>query len=95
MDHHDYTEMVLIHSIRMNCCGFFDALQLRSSKSVPELQHEDLFALGKLILALACQNIAAVHHFKYSNPYSNDLHYTISLMVIDDMTNVLGIIAKV
>ena len=41
--------------IRINCVGVIDVLEAESAKSVEEAQREDIYNLGRLILALACR----------------------------------------
>ncbi|CAG7726412.1 unnamed protein product [Allacma fusca] len=71
-------------SIRMNCCGIYDIVTFDPSASPAQLapfyQQEDLLALGKLILALACNSLLAVQRENLSTSlelisrtYSSDL----------------------
>ncbi|XP_064482254.1 PAN2-PAN3 deadenylation complex subunit Pan3-like isoform X2 [Ornithodoros turicata] len=51
--------------LRLNCCGIADVLTydsaLPNAKAlVPHYQQEDLVSLGKLVLALACNTMAAI-----------------------------------
>lgn len=51
--------------LRLNCCGIFDVLgfdanQPNSKTLLPHFQQEDLAAFGKVVLALACNSLAAV-----------------------------------
>ncbi|XP_067134771.1 PAN2-PAN3 deadenylation complex subunit pan3 isoform X3 [Centruroides vittatus] len=51
--------------LRLNCCGIcdvlgFDANQPNSKTLLPHFQQEDLAAFGKVVLALACNSLAAV-----------------------------------
>ena len=76
--------MHLFIRLRLNCAGILDVLtsdsESNSSGMLSHYQQEDLVALGKLILALACYSIDAVHRdtiqqsleFVTRN-YSNDL----------------------
>eukprot|EP00112_Aurelia_sp_Birch-Aquarium-sp1_P006214 Seg1690.2 transcript_id=Seg1690.2/GoldUCD/mRNA.D3Y31 product="PAN2-PAN3 deadenylation complex subunit pan3" protein_id=Seg1690.2/GoldUCD/D3Y31 len=82
----DPSKILLIGNsrLRINCVGILDVLTNDANSSagitVPHHQQEDLVALGKLILALACYSIDSVHQeniqqsleFVAKN-YSNDL----------------------
>ncbi|XP_076318798.1 poly(A) specific ribonuclease subunit PAN3 isoform X2 [Tachypleus tridentatus] len=51
--------------LRLNCCGIFDVLSYDASQINPKdlirhFQQEDLLAFGKVVLALACNSLAAV-----------------------------------
>ncbi|EEC12422.1 PAB-dependent poly(A)-specific ribonuclease subunit PAN3, putative [Ixodes scapularis] len=51
--------------LRLNCCGIMDVLTFdasvpNSKALVPHYQQEDLVSLGKLVLALACNTMAAI-----------------------------------
>lgn len=73
--------------LRLNCCGIMDVLTFDSagggagSKAlVPHYQQEDLISLGKLVLALACNTMAAIQRENLqqsmelvSRNYSTDL----------------------
>ena len=41
--------------VRVNCVGVIDVLEAESAKSIEDAQREDIFNLGRLILALACR----------------------------------------
>lgn len=49
--------------IRLNCCGTLDVLR-PDSRPIQEIQAEDLVALGRLILGLACHNPMAYQNFQ-------------------------------
>ncbi|GIY40905.1 PAN2-PAN3 deadenylation complex subunit pan3 [Caerostris darwini] len=71
--------------LRLNCCGIFDVLtydpsQHNSKQLVSHFQQEDLMAFGKIVLALACNNLNAVKRNSMNGPlelvsrnYSADL----------------------
>ncbi|XP_052829530.1 PAN2-PAN3 deadenylation complex subunit pan3 isoform X1 [Octopus bimaculoides] len=71
--------------LRINCIGIFDVLTFDSNQGnyvslVPHYQQEDLVALGKVVLALACNSIMAIQREQVSNSlelvarnYSTDL----------------------
>lgn len=71
--------------LRLNCCGVFDivaydASQHNSKTAIPHFQQEDLVAFGKVVLALACNSLTAVHRSNLqtslelvSRNYSSDL----------------------
>eukprot|EP00698_Gefionella_okellyi_P016929 TRINITY_DN4895_c0_g1_i1.p1 TRINITY_DN4895_c0_g1~~TRINITY_DN4895_c0_g1_i1.p1 ORF type:complete len:584 (-),score=119.54 TRINITY_DN4895_c0_g1_i1:1172-2668(-) len=48
--------------VRLNCVGIVEVLEFDAAhqKSLPQLQYEDLYALGKLLLALACKSSNAI-----------------------------------
>uniref|UniRef100_UPI0035900674 PAN2-PAN3 deadenylation complex subunit PAN3 isoform X2 n=1 Tax=Myxine glutinosa TaxID=7769 RepID=UPI0035900674 len=53
--------------LRINCVGIFDVLtfdghQVNPLARSPQFQQEDLAALGKIVLALACNSIAGIQH---------------------------------
>jgi len=63
-----------------------DALQIRSQKTIAELQYEDLFSLGKLVLSLACQSLDAIQHIGKSveliaSQYSSDLKSLVTYLL--------------
>ncbi|XP_037286439.2 poly(A) specific ribonuclease subunit PAN3 isoform X2 [Rhipicephalus microplus] len=71
--------------LRLNCCGIMDVLTFDSAVPsakalVPHYQQEDLVSLGKLVLALACNTMAAIQRENLqqsmdlvSRNYSTDL----------------------
>lgn len=71
--------------LRLSCAGVPDVVNLDVNVSnplsvVPHYQQEDLIALGKLVLALACRSLLAVHRDNMqaslelvARTYSNDL----------------------
>lgn len=63
----DPSKVLLIGNarLRINCVGILDVLtndaNATSAATVQHYQHEDLLALGKLVLALSCYSLDAVH----------------------------------
>ncbi|KAL3878580.1 hypothetical protein ACJMK2_030916 [Sinanodonta woodiana] len=59
---------IIIYSkarLRLNCVGIFDVLMFDSNQNNPmalthHYQQEDLISLGKVVLALACNNVLAI-----------------------------------
>merc|ERR1719367_546098 len=63
----DPTKILIINKTRLllNCCGIFDVLTFDPTSSNPmaamaHYQQEDLIALGKIVLALACNSFMAI-----------------------------------
>jgi len=63
----DPTKILVINKTRLllNCCGMFDVLTFDPTASNPmaamaHYQQEDLIALGKVVLALACNSFLAI-----------------------------------
>jgi len=63
----DPTKILVINRTRLllNCCGMFDVLTFDPTASNPmaamaHYQQEDLIALGKIVLALACNSFLAI-----------------------------------
>merc|ERR1719367_834424 len=63
----DPTKILVINKTRLllNCCGIFDVLTYDPTSSNPmaamaHYQQEDLIALGKIVLALACNSCLAI-----------------------------------
>jgi len=63
----DPTKILIINKTRLllNCCGIFDVLTYDPTSSNPmaamaHYQQEDLIALGKIVLALACNSFLAI-----------------------------------
>merc|ERR1719367_989662 len=63
----DPTKILIINKTRLllNCCGMFDVLTFDPTASNPmaamaHYQQEDLIALGKIVLALACNSFMAI-----------------------------------
>jgi len=63
----DPTKILIINKTRLllNCCGIFDVLTFDPTSSNPmaamaHYQQEDLIALGKIVLALACNSFLAI-----------------------------------
>jgi len=63
----DPTKILVINKTRLllNCCGMFDVLTFDPTASNPmaamaHYQQEDLIALGKIVLALACNSFLAI-----------------------------------
>ena len=55
--------LVTAHSrVRIGSCGVIDVLEAESKKSLADLQQEDLLALGRLIIMLACRSEAALQN---------------------------------
>ena len=53
--------------MRINCIGILDVLEADSSKkTIGKLQEEDMFAIGRLLLALATGNTMAVQNLQRS-----------------------------
>jgi len=63
--------------IRINCVGVLDVINFDGGKNVSLYQQEDLFSLGKLILALACRSASAanVQHLQKSIEFIS-AHYS-------------------
>ncbi|XP_014671544.1 PREDICTED: PAB-dependent poly(A)-specific ribonuclease subunit PAN3-like [Priapulus caudatus] len=71
--------------LRVNCVGIFDVLSLDATQPnpiamMPQNQQEDLISLGKIVLALACNSVAAIQREHIHNSmemvarnYSGDL----------------------
>jgi len=68
--------------IRLNCCGMLDVISLPSTLPNPVLQYQqdDLIALGKIALALACNSFHAIQRENLqtsievvSSSYSSDM----------------------
>lgn len=58
--------------LRINCIGIFDIVNFDSTQGnlvnlVPHYQQEDLVALGKVVLALACNSVMAIQRDHVSN----------------------------
>ncbi|KAG8186382.1 hypothetical protein JTE90_026800 [Oedothorax gibbosus] len=58
--------------LRLNCCGIFDVLTYDPNQPNPKqvashFQQEDLMAFGKIVLALACNNLSAVKRTNLNN----------------------------
>eukprot|EP00794_Sanderia_malayensis_P007462 gene7462-8285_t len=64
----DPSKILLIGNsrLRINCVGILDVLSNDANAGTPaamsHYQQEDLIALGKLILALSCYSLDAIHH---------------------------------
>ncbi|KAK3606405.1 hypothetical protein CHS0354_042055 [Potamilus streckersoni] len=60
---------IILHSkarLRLNCVGIFDVLMFDSNQNNPlaltqHYQQEDLISLGKVVLALSCNKVSAIH----------------------------------
>ena len=52
--------------VRINCIGILDVLEADSKKTIGKLQEEDMFAIGRLLLALATGNTMAVQNLQRS-----------------------------
>ena len=52
--------------LRINCIGILDVLEADSKKTIGKLQEEDMFAIGRLLLALATGNTMAVQNLQRS-----------------------------
>jgi len=96
----DPTKVLLIGNsrLRLNCAGILDALTSDSESISPAMishyQQEDLVALGKLILALACYSIEAVQRDNVKQSlefvtrnYSNDLKTLIWHLISSQVTS--------
>ncbi|KAJ4288588.1 PAB-dependent poly(A)-specific ribonuclease subunit 3 [Kalmusia sp. IMI 367209] len=55
--------------IRLNACGIMDVVQHESSRSLAELQADDLLQLGRLILCIANSNLSAHLNMQKSMDY--------------------------
>ncbi|KAJ3028730.1 UNVERIFIED_CONTAM: PAB-dependent poly(A)-specific ribonuclease subunit 3 [Siphonaria sp. JEL0065] len=72
--------------VRLNCCGIFDMINFDGGKNVIQFQQDDLVNFGRLIVALACGSLAAVHNLPksleyISRQYSIDLKNVILLLL--------------
>eukprot|EP01134_Creolimax_fragrantissima_P008087 CFRG8087T1 len=70
--------------IRINCVGIFDVLNFESiqqqQQSTSHLQQEDLAALGRLVLALACGSLVAVQQENLTRAFEHvTTHYSSDL----------------
>jgi len=96
----DPSKVILIGNsrLRLNCVGVLDILSTESEANnkalVSHYQQEDLVALGKLILALACYSIEAVQRENIHNSlefltrnYSNDLKTLVLHLVSSQVTS--------
>jgi len=64
--------------LRINCLGIFDVINFEDSqnkKDISHFQQEDLLALGKLIVSLACKSLNAVKNIGESLEYIG-AHYS-------------------
>ncbi|ORY52958.1 hypothetical protein BCR33DRAFT_693378 [Rhizoclosmatium globosum] len=68
--------------VRLNCCGIFDMINYDGGKNVIQFQQDDLVNFGRLIVALACGSLAAVHNLPKSLEY-------ISRQYTPDVKNVI------
>ncbi|XP_065668599.1 PAN2-PAN3 deadenylation complex subunit pan3 isoform X2 [Hydra vulgaris] len=97
----DPSKILLIGNsrLRLNCCGILDILTSDASDpTTPSLmshyQQEDLVSFGKLILALACYSVEAVHRDNMqlslefvARHYSNDLKTLIWHLLSSQITS--------
>jgi PAB-dependent poly(A)-specific ribonuclease subunit 3 len=52
--------------IRVNCCSILDVLQFGQDQAVTQLQQDDLYDFGRLVVALACSSPTAVQNLPRS-----------------------------
>jgi serine/threonine protein kinase len=58
--------------LRVNCCSILDVIRYEqplTPDALRNLQQEDLFDLGKVVLSLACQSAGAIHNLQKSIEY--------------------------
>eukprot|EP01113_Clastostelium_recurvatum_P042577 TRINITY_DN6906_c0_g1_i8.p1 TRINITY_DN6906_c0_g1~~TRINITY_DN6906_c0_g1_i8.p1 ORF type:complete len:739 (-),score=149.18 TRINITY_DN6906_c0_g1_i8:143-2359(-) len=67
--------------VRINGAGIFDVIDFNPTKSVAQHQHEDLLALGRLIVTLACRSPMAVQNLVKSVDYLGQ-HYSQDLKAL-------------
>ncbi len=73
-----------VHTVRISSIGVLDAVRPETQKSLPQLQLDDLQALGRLLVSLACQNPGAIAH----NALGHSLAY-ISASFSAELNNLL------
>eukprot|EP01112_Ceratiomyxa_fruticulosa_P008253 TRINITY_DN2133_c0_g1_i5.p1 TRINITY_DN2133_c0_g1~~TRINITY_DN2133_c0_g1_i5.p1 ORF type:complete len:283 (-),score=48.95 TRINITY_DN2133_c0_g1_i5:155-1003(-) len=69
------------NKVRINGVGIFDVIGYDPAKSVAQYQHEDLLALGKIIVCLACKSSLAVQSLAKSVDYLAQ-HYSKDLKAL-------------
>lgn len=93
----DPTKILVINKTRLllNCCGMFDVLTFDPTASNPmaamaHYQQEDLIALGKIVLALACNSFLAIQRENLQSSmglvttnYSSDMRNLIMYLLTD------------
>lgn len=108
----DPTKILIINKTRLllNCCGIFDVLTYDPTSSNPmaamaHYQQEDLIALGKIVLALACNSFLAIQRENLqtsmeivTSTYSSDMRNLIMYLLtnptrvksVNDMMPMIG-----
>lgn len=78
--------------IRINCVGVIDVLEAESAKSVEEAQREDIYNLGRLILALAIRMpVNSLDRFGLAEALdSTRAHYTTEVVNLTAMSTCLS-----
>ncbi|ORZ01467.1 kinase-like domain-containing protein [Syncephalastrum racemosum] len=89
--------------IRLNNVGALDILQFDSGQNVTRYQQEDLLALGKLMVALACNSLQSFHNLPqsfevitryYSPDFKNAILFLLSkplpTKTIDEVITLMG-----
>lgn len=70
--------LLILRSIRLNCVGIEDILQLDTSRPLLQAQYHDLIYLGRLIVSLACNNPDGMSNFAKSMEHISN-HYSSSV----------------
>ncbi|CAG0881389.1 unnamed protein product, partial [Darwinula stevensoni] len=90
--------------LRLNCCGIIDVLAFDASQTnhqalIAHLQQEDLVALGKLVMALACNNLSAIQRENLHSSmeivarnYSSDLRNLIFHQRVKSINDIMPMI---
>jgi len=79
MIHPNYILLTTGNRVRLSCPGVADVLESETRKSVADLQKEDMFFLGKLLVMLSTRSLLTPQTFNnalaiIAQSYSQDLH---------------------